>query len=154
MRPSHVIGIDPDITASGWAEVIDGKVSHIACYDLPHLDEQLRQLPHGTLVVIEASWLTTHNWHGIRGSAARAAALGRSVGLNHATGMHIASLAEYHGLNVQLQAPLRKCWKGRDGKITANELRQHFGRYLPEKLPRTNQEERDAILLAIYHSPI
>jgi hypothetical protein len=47
------------------------------------------------------------------------------------------------GIDVIEQWPLKKCWKGPDGKITHAEL-AHFVPGLPS---RTNSEERDAILL-------
>ena len=47
------------------------------------------------------------------------------------------------GYEVIEQAPLRKCWKGRDGKITQIELN-----YFTGITGRTNQEARDAALIA------
>ena len=41
------------------------------------------------------------------------------------------------------QYPLRKIWKGKDGKITDEEIKA----FMPI-IERTNQEERDAALLA------
>ena len=52
--------------------------------------------------------------------------------------------AENFGLEVVMMKPLRKFWKGRDGKITHDEA-LYFMRGLPKQ---TNQESRDAALLA------
>ncbi len=59
-------------------------------------------------------------------------------------------MLRYYGIKVIEQSPLRKCWQGKDGKITHEELKRlcdmsgiEFNR------PRSNQEERDAALLAI-----
>ena len=53
------------------------------------------------------------------------------------------------------QPPLRKVWKGKNGKITHEELLmvcKHHRLTLPKHKQRaTNQEDRDALLLAIHH---
>ena len=53
------------------------------------------------------------------------------------------------------QPPLRKVWKGKNGKITHEELLMVCKRHrltLPKHKQRaTNQEDRDALLLAIHH---
>ena len=76
-------------------------------------------------------------------TAARAAAIGRSVGRNHQTGMLIEQMAMRQGYDVHVVKPLRKCWKGKDGKITAEELETVTGYH-----GRSCQDARDAALLA------
>ena len=53
------------------------------------------------------------------------------------------------------QKPLLKHWRGPEGKITHSEILEVCRRHnltLPKsKQARTNQEERDALLLAIHH---
>ena len=142
------IGIDPDVERSGWAVVDRAARRVIWCRALafPSLLEVMANYdPKAVRVIVEASWLTTKNWHLPKTcSLARAAAMGRSVGRNHATGEKIVEMCRHMGLDVVEQPPLRKCWRGRDGKITHAELAQ-FVDGLPK---RTNQEERDAVLLA------
>ena len=70
--------------------------------------------------------------------------MGRSVGKCHATAQHLQEYAESVGLQVRLQKPLQKCWKGADRKITHEELSM-FVKGLPR---RTNPEVRDACLLS------
>ena len=52
-------------------------------------------------------------------------------------------MCEHYGIEVMAHAPLRKCWQGKDGKITHEELA-----YFTGITGRTNQDERDAGLLA------
>lgn len=151
MNKGFILGIDPDVSKSGIA-LLDCEARRfriVEAYDFADLlrtfgmlmeDNGLRPLK----VVIEDSWSTTHNWHMYGMSLAKAAALGRSVGLCHATGMHINTAAKVYGLDTLLMTPLKKMWKGRDGKITQEEI----AAFIPEWPRRANQEERDAALLA------
>ena len=96
------------------------------------------------VVVIEDSDLSV-NWHyNSRDSKAVCAAKGRSIGMCHATARHLKECAEAYGLEVVPMKPLRKCWKGRDNKITHEEA-AYFMRGLPKQ---TNPESRDAALLS------
>jgi hypothetical protein len=58
-------------------------------------------------------------------------------------GRKIVECAQYYGLEVVERLPLKKIWKGKDGKITDAEIKA----FMPIQ-GRTNQEERDAALLA------
>lgn len=150
-----VIGIDPDVTKSGCAIVIDGKVQGICTKDAAVLLEDLKEEivnvhPNDQLViVIEAGWKNASNWHlGTFCSARRAAKLGEAVGRCHEVGRILAKWCEYHSagmdnVKVLTPKPLRKMWKGKDSKITAKELESITG-----YSERTNQEGRDACLLA------
>lgn len=143
----YYVGIDPDVKKSGFAIVHNGRVIFTDTYDFATLIHELRTLRwNNVLVIVEASWLLTSNWHMAQryGSTARAASLGRSVGMNHATGMHIVECARAIGFDVIEQTPLRKIGSARDGK-----LRQEDAEYYMTGLSaRTNQEERDAARLA------
>ena len=152
-----ILGIDPDVEQSG-----------IARLDLPSRKCFATHLPFAALIdyiftirdiakmkgekltiVVEASWLISHNWHiTLRDSKAVAAKKGEQVGRMHETGRKIVEMLEHHDIQVIEQMPLKKCWKGADGKITHNELTQVCG----WDKKRSNQEERDAMLLAWYHS--
>ena len=153
-REGYVIGIDPDVEKSGVAVLNCEKrefekvvamsfpelVDYLAVvrFDIEGLDEK------EAVIVLEDSDLST-NWHcSYKDNKATAAAKGRSVGMCHATARHIREIAEHYDLEVVLQKPLRKMWKGRDGKITHEEA-AYFMRGLPKQ---TNQESRDAALLA------
>ena len=73
----------------------------------------------------------------------RAASKGYDVGRNHETGKKIVEMCQHLGIEVLEHAPLRKGWKGKDGKITHEELASFTG-----LMGRTNQDARDAALLA------
>lgn len=153
--------IDPDSEKSGVAAV-DARERLIRTYGfrfselLYFLDklaaasqlanaEGARKLVKKAFIVIEGGWLNESNWHvhGKSMTPAKAAAMGRNVGMNHQTGILIAQVCEAMNLPYEIVKPLRKCWKGKDGKITAGELA-----YFTGYRERTNQDERDAILLA------
>ena len=144
----YVIGIDPDCERSGYGvvnvetrEVVDAG----AC-DFPTLFDVMDVWRRGdkVSVYIEGGWLNNGNWHLLgRMTAARAAAIGRSVGRNHQTGMLIEQMARRQGYDVRVVKPLRKQWRGKDGKITAKELQA-----VTSYAKRCNQDARDAVLLA------
>jgi hypothetical protein len=97
------------------------------------------------LVVVEASWLISHNWHTSHGrSAAAVAKTGYNVGRNHQVGIMIAEFCRAMDIEVKEQMPLKKVWKGANGKITHEEL----SLFIPGLPKQTNNEERDAALLA------
>lgn len=145
-----IIGIDPDVEASGVATLIRGtKKIDATTMTLPALMDYLRRVRNiprwSVAVVVEASWTTAHNFHSLPSdSKAVAAKKGYHVGRNHQIGIDIADIARHFSLDVRLQPPLRKIWKGKDRKITHEEICAITG-YTAK---RSNQEERDAMLLA------
>lgn len=148
-KPEYIIGIDPDCDKSGfaWLEV---KSRAIRLYSLT-FPELIDKLLHGrgaipnTIVVVEAGWLSESHWHLTRWDNARlAAAKGNAVGRNHETGRKIVEMCRHRGIPVYEQKPLRKCWKGKDGKISHQEISQ----FIPNFPNRSNQETRDAALIA------
>lgn len=159
-----VIGIDPDCDRSGVAVLDMGTMEmQVHAMTFPELVQYLTCLAADgldgmrILVVVEASWMTETNWHGRRGDGYRVAAKkGYSVGRNHETGRKISEMAQAYGLAVDERRPLRKCWKGKDGKITHGELVSLLdGSGVRHGLGgRSNQEERDAALLALDASGI
>ena len=151
MKYDIVIGIDPDIDKSGVAYLnVNNRTLEVSTLSFAqvveyfnHVVEQ-KKAGQSVIVVVEASWMVKSNWHLKFGSRKEyAAATGYKVGQNHQTGKLICEMARAIGLEVLEHAPLRKCWKGKDGKITADELQQITG-----LIGRTNQESRDAALLA------
>lgn len=144
----RVIAIDPDKDKSGYC-ILDGRtLVAVGCIRFPDLLEKIATECEdaNTRVVVEAGWLETANWHVHRGdSPSKAAAIGRSVGMNHQTGMLLVEWCRAHGYKVDEIHPLKKCWRGRDGKITQEELRTATGLVLPSRM---NQDARDAVLMA------
>lgn len=108
------------------------------------------------MAYIEAGWLNKGNWHvsesrnGKFSPSAWAAAVGKSDGECSAVSKKLIECLEYMGIPVTLIRPLRKCWKGRDRKITHEELMRELELYrVQHSLRRSNQEVRDAVLLAL-----
>lgn len=151
-----VIGIDPDVEKSGvgFLEVSTLKLE-ASTLTFPELLDYLQFVKKTSIeknetvvVVVEASWLISHHWQTKRGDNQRVTAMkGNSTGRNHEVGRKIVEMCEHYGLEVVEQRPLRKCWKGREGKITHEELE-----YFTGLTGRTNQEMRDAVLLAWNHA--
>ncbi len=150
-RPEIVIGIDPDVNKSGVAYLdTTTKSVEVISNSFPQLLDYLQRIAKNfnisgrVVVVVEASWLISTNWHTKRGESVRTVARkGKDAGRCHEVGRKIAECARYYGLEVKEQLPLKKIWKGPDGKITHEEISIFI------KLPsRTNQETRDAALLA------
>ena len=151
-----VIGIDPDTERNGYAMVDRAtRKVNIATATLPVLLDMVDVIQSTALatdkhlkVFVEAGWLNRPNWHlGFRDSKQMAAAKGRALGRNHQRGMDIIEILMYRGIDVAAVPPLKKVWKGNDRKITQEELAAIVG-----DIPRTNQEGRDAALLAWVHA--
>lgn len=142
-----IIGIDPDVNKSGVGVVSrERKDVEVFSRSFPELLEYLKMAAKHTsvVVVVEASWKISTNWHTGRGDSIRTAARkGKDAGRCHEVGRKIVECAQYYGLEVVERLPLKKIWKGKDGKITDEEIKA----FMPIQ-GRTNQEERDAALLA------
>ncbi|MEG0468242.1 MAG: hypothetical protein RR551_08205 [Mucinivorans sp.] len=147
-----VIGIDPDVDKNGVA-ILYPHTKDITTHQMtfPELVGCLLQLRARSdanpelsmVVVVEAGYLNLSNWHAKGKSTKIAAAIGNHTGRNHQVARLIIQMAHSYGLDVVEKSPLRKCWKGKDGKITHEELAA-FTRLVD----RNNQEERDAALIA------
>lgn len=159
-KQTYVVGIDPDVERSGCAtlSLYDEVKLTINSHSFPELLEivhaiavEVAELGHTTVVYVEAGWKNKSNWHlSPKDTRASAAKKGEHVGRNQETGRKIVETLLHYGVEVVEQAPLRKCWQGKDGKITHEELKrlcQMSG--IEFNSSRSNQEERDAALLAI-----
>lgn len=151
-RADYIIGIDPDTDKSGIAQVrVAGREVELFSASFPELLDYLqrmrqKELTEGVkvMVVVEASWRISTNWHTKRAESVRTAARkGKDAGRCHEVGRKIVECARYYGLEVKEQLPLKKIWKGKDGKITHEEISAFI-----RMGTRSNQETRDAALLA------
>lgn len=143
-----IIGIDPDVDKNGVAE-IDGEVMKVSAMKFAPLIYYLnnKKSVGDIIVLIEAGWLNQSNWHLYsRMTIHKAAQIGNATGRNHEVGRKIAEMCEYNNIPYKLIKPLKKVWKGRDGKITAEEFEKFTG-----LKGRTNQEMRDAGLIAFLY---
>lgn len=147
-----VIGIDPDVDKNGVA-VLDcnTRTLEISTYTFPDLLDYLLYLKRAaevqgknTLVIVEAGWMNQGNWH-LRNHDNKNVAVAKGVhqGRNEQVSRIIGQMCDHFGLHYEFIKPLRKVWKGKDGKITHEELA-----YFTGIQGHTNQEGRDAALLA------
>lgn len=163
-RYDRIIAIDPDVDKSGVAEFnLYSKKMEATTLCFPDLTDYLRHVRQNfagkgekVAVIVEAGWMNATNWHtGRVRSIAAAAKTGQNTGRNHETARKIAEMSRHYGLETIEVKPLRKCWKGRDGKITHDELNGMLeASGITPMAGRTNQEMRDAVLLAVFHSGI
>jgi hypothetical protein len=152
MKTTRIIAIDPDVAKSGVAflDPTDRKLE-ITALTFPQLIDYLlfakkKSEEHNDpfMVIVEAGWLNHSNWHTNKHDNVRTASMkGAAVGRNHEIGRKIIEICEYHKIDVLPVRPLRKIWKGTNGKITQDELEQITG-----ITGKTNQDGRDAALLA------
>lgn len=162
---THIVGIDPDSKASGVATLdLEKRKLLLSTQPFYSLTDMLQDIKDSdvelkgrkTLVVIENAYNTSHNWHynpkDTRGTIAKK---GYCVGLCAQTYHLIRQCLEMKGLDFIEQLPLTKIWRGSGGKITHEELVGHCKRNRvilhPSSAKRSNQEERDAALLALLH---
>lgn len=151
-RPDYVIAIDPDVDKNGVATLHPGsRVIETQSLEFAPLLDYIQntarvcnQEGKTLIVLVEAGWLNKGHWHGRSTDNARvSSAKGNATGRNHEVGRKLVECIRHYGVEVIEQKPLRKTWKGADGKITHAELAA-----FTSIKGRTNQEERDAVLIA------
>lgn len=150
MKFDNIIGIDPDKEKSGVAflkpktrqlEVANLTFPMLLDY-LQHAKKVRDESGESLVVVVEAGWMNAKScFHTAQGKSAEKIA--KDVGANHETGRKIVEMCKHYGIEVVQHIPLVKCWKGKDRKITHEELASFTG-----LTGRTNQDARDAALLA------
>ena len=161
MKDKLIIGIDPDVSKSGYCEIMlngtDIQLQHGA-YSFPEIVIEIfkRIADHKKLsshlydieIYVEAGWLNRpHNFH--TPSYAKKAisdTVANGVGRNEETGRKIIEMAKYYGLNVFEVSPLKKIWGiNFKDKISHEEIKIVTNGLVKGK---TNQDTRDAILIA------
>lgn len=143
-----IIGIDPDVNKSGVATINkrtkEFTLKTLLFFELMVYLEQNKEFIKE--VRVEASWLIKKtNWHANNQGTGVASRVGSNTGANHEVGRKIIEMCEHLGITYVQVKPLKKRWKGADGKITHNEIASMFDSF-PEK---SNQEQRDALLLVL-----
>lgn len=147
-----LVGIDPDVERNGVAllERSTRKVE-ISTLTFPELLDRLLYLRRSAevqgkilKVVVEAGWMNQGNWH-LRNCDTKAVAVAKGVhqGRNEQVSRLIGEMCAHFGIPYEFIKPLRKTWRGKDGKITHEELA-----YFTGITGHTNQEGRDAALIA------
>ncbi len=148
--PTLIVGIDPDAQRNGIATLwVASRSLSLRTATFPETIDYLKALSEeyagGLLVIVEASWTTRTNWHlAFKDNKRLASAKGYDIGRNHETGRKLIEMCRHLGIEVVERKPLKKCWRGRDGKITHEE----FCKFTGYEGARSNQETRDAALLA------
>jgi hypothetical protein len=137
---SIYIGIDPDIDKSGVAykNGDDLQLMNLKFFDLLEYFEKIQREKGESeklLVVVEAGWLNSGNWHKKdKGSAALNAKIGQRTGANHEVGKKIVEMLEYIGIQYRLSRPTKS-------KVNTKTFYRITG------VKVSNQEQRDACLL-------
>lgn len=143
-----IIGIDPDVDKSGVATInkktMQFTLKTLRFFELfKYLEENKEFIKE---VRVEASWLVKKtNWHNNKMGTGVASRIGSNTGANHEVGRKIIEMCEHLGITYVQVKPLKKRWKGADGKITHKEIASMFASF-PAK---SNQEQRDALLLIL-----
>lgn len=150
-----ILGIDPDSDKSG-VTLLNTKTREVKSdtMSFPNLIEYIilkereyEASENSFLVAIEAGWLIQTNWHTSRRDNHRvASAIGNRVGRNQETGRKIVEMCKHMDVEIKEIPPLKKFWRGKDGKISQSEI-THFIHEFPS---RSNQEMRDSALIAWY----
>ena len=169
-RLGYVIGIDPDIDKNGIACISKSRREMETAYlNFPETLEWVKRkyedwrekyeaVAPGTFMVwVEAGWMNRGNWHvkeapqGHHSPSAWAAAVGAGAGACHAVSKKLIECFEYYSIPCSPMKPLRKQWRGPDGKITHKEMLRELNLYRVTHTikGRSNQEVRDAVLLAL-----
>ena len=152
MKCTTIMAIDPDTEKSGVA-MLDLKRSEVeaGAMPFPELIDTLRDVSQWTSpckVIVEGGWLVSKsNYHYAKGRGGERIA--KNVGANHETGRKIVEMLAYWGIEHEVIHPLKKCWKGRDGKITLAELNSLLRGMGIKEMGRCNQDVRDAVLIAL-----
>lgn len=152
-RYDYVIGIDPDVDRNGCALLdVRPRKMEVKTLTFPRLIDYICEISRKSneegsslIVIIEAGWMNRSNFHILRSHGKQGiASLGVDQGRNEQVSRLIGEFMEHKSIDYEFKRPLTKCWKGKDRKITREEIEMITG----QNLGRTNQEGRDAALLA------
>jgi len=149
MNKPIIIGIDPDVDNNGVCILKDRKLDYTGNKTFPELVAMFRDLSvEETTVIVEAGYLIKKsNWHGAVNNRA-AQRIAKNTGRNHQVAKMLVETARSFGLDVIEQRPYKKIWKGKEGKITHEEI-SSFIQGFPKS---SNQDQRDAVLLCWYYA--
>jgi hypothetical protein len=139
MKNKILIGIDPDVDKSGFAFKTKGeiKLSNMHFFQLFSSLENLRKEneKEDLMVYIEAGYLNKGNWHKTNGTNSINAQIGQRTGANHQVAKLICQMCVYLDINF--------C----EVKPTRSKVNAEFFKQITKIDKRTNQEQRDALML-------
>lgn len=150
---SYIIGIDPDNCKSGIA-IHNPKEKYLETKSLSFFElfDYLRENKENIkLIKIEGGWLNKKSNFRFAKSQSIGEKMARDVGANHETGKKIIEMCEYLNIEYKVVKPLQKNWRGSGKKITDVELRRIlFGMGITFNQKRTNQDNRDSVLICLF----
>jgi short-subunit dehydrogenase len=139
MTEKILIGIDPDVTKSGVAFKTKKEIrlSNLYFFELFEALARLRKEndKDKIQVFVECGYLNKGNWHKTQGSNSLNAQIGQRTGANHEVAKKIVEMCEY--LDIE-SIPV---------KPTKSKVNADFFRQITKIETRTNQEQRDALML-------
>ena len=143
----RVIGIDPDLSKSGVALVVSGKLLELSALPFPELLELARaeRLSHTVFVVedVEHDKTTYHRAHT---NARQHARIAQNVGQVKGVARVLVECLEHMGCKVVQMKPLTGAVKSRAKSDAA------FFNQITGWQKRSNADMRDAAMLALQHS--
>ena len=122
MKYDIIIAIDPDTEKSG-----------VATLDLSRMEVHAEAMPFPVLL----------------DELSNTQCLSRGKNFKVVVEGKIVEMLAYWGIEHEVIHPLKKCWKGRDGKITLAELNSLLRGMGIREMGRCNQDVRDAVLIAL-----
>ena len=143
---SYIIGIDPDIEASGiaiWRNATKEYIAYtrVKFFELYQYLDDITKYGAQFEVAIEAGWNNPSIMHNIRAytTVAKAASIGANVGANHECGRKIVEMCQWFGIKYYEITPTSSKW-------TPTMLQHRTG----IELGKTQQDIIDAMRL-VYH---
>lgn len=142
----RIIGIDPDLTKSGMALVVDGKLIDVKALPFPELVElaKLERLS-GSIFVVEDVEYDKTTYHRAGTNARQHTRIAQNVGQVKGVARVLIQCLEYYGCNVVKINPLTGPIK-RKAKTEAEYFNKITGWQ-----GRTNSDTRDAALIALHY---
>ena len=159
MANKIIIGIDPDVEKSGCCIIYPNKEMFLFTLPFPELIEKIVNINtfNEVHVVVEAGWLNSKSDFSLYAGGRKmipisealiATKKAKNTGSNHAVGKLLIEILQHKGIEVKEMKPLsKKRWKG--DKISNEELNGVLERNGYSTFTRTNQEARDATLIAL-----
>lgn len=142
-----IISIDPDLDNSGYAIWEENSLIEFGNKDFLSIIELFKNNLDANFI-IEAGYLNKSVWHGGNGLKKYSDSIAKKVGENHGVAKVMVYccnkiVGEKQTFAVRPLAKDRRLSTSKDGKISHKGLESVLG----IKLKRTNQDNRDAILL-------
>lgn len=159
MSNKVVIGIDPDVEKSGCCVIYPNKDIQLDTLSFPKLIEKIENIftISEVIVIVEAGWLNSKSDFSLFANGRKmipisealiATKKAKNTGSNHAVGKLLIEMLQHKGIEVKEMKPLsKKRWS--NGKISNEEFNGVLERNGYVNFTRTNQEVRDATLIAL-----